>query len=127
KTGSILIDSWYKRERQLRFALAQIRALKMKKKHTLPVGGIPSDVIQTARTATGFNNPLEAELFLANSRFKTLESLQSLDAFSTDALFAYVLKLKIAKRIRRFNNESGLASYQNIYKTILSQSTGENR
>ena len=30
-TGSAFLDEWYSRERALRFALAQVRALKMKK------------------------------------------------------------------------------------------------
>ena len=39
KTGSAFLDTWYEKERNLRFALAQIRAQKMKKEaYTLPEG-----------------------------------------------------------------------------------------
>lgn len=126
KTGSHLVDSWYSRERQLRLVLAQIRALKMKKQFTMPVGSIAPDIVQIARTSTGFESPLDAEMYLAKARIKSIESLRPFEEFSTDALFAYMLKLKLALRFNKFNAQAGQDSYQKIYKTILGQSTGDN-
>jgi hypothetical protein len=126
KTGSTLVDSWYTRERQLRLAIAQIRALKMKKKFTVSIDGMSPEVLQIARTATGFENPLDAEMYLAKARINSLESLRPLEEFSTDALFAYMLKLKLVIRLNKFNVDDGQNSYQKIYKTILGQSTGDN-
>lgn len=126
KTGSNLVDSWYTHERELRLALAQIRALKMKKKFPYTINAISPTVLQIARTATGFENPLDAEMYLAKARINFLESLRPFEEFSTDALFAYMLKLKLVGRLRKFNVNDGQNSYQKIYKTILGQSTGDN-
>ncbi|OJF77658.1 MAG: hypothetical protein BKP49_01385 [Treponema sp. CETP13] len=126
KTGSALLDAWYSKERYLRLALAQIRALKMKKQFKVPVLSFPPDILQVARTATGFENPLEAEMYLVKARIKALESLRPLEEFSSDALFAYVLKLKLTLRLNKFNAEKGKDSYHRIYSKILAQSTGDN-
>ena len=126
KTGSNLVDAWYSQERQLRLALAQIRALKMKKQFNVPVRSMPPDVLQVARTATGFESPLDAEMYLVKARINALESLRPLEEFSSDALFAYVLKLKLTLRLNKFNVEKGKSSYQTIYSKILGQSTGDN-
>ena len=41
------------------------------------------------------------------------------DAFCTDAVIAYAIRLKLADRIRLFDEEKGKASYKNIYEKIL--------
>ena len=51
-TGSAFLDQWYTKERNLRFALAQVRALKMKKEaKDIPISS-DGEVVQAARTAT---------------------------------------------------------------------------
>ena len=49
-TGSVFLDTWYEKERNLRFALAQIRAQKMKKDSIPLPAGITADIISAART-----------------------------------------------------------------------------
>lgn len=122
KTGSAFVDAWYEWERNLRIALAQIRALRMKKEFDNANTVIPPDVLQTARTACGMDSPLSAEQFLNMARLETIQRLAPLDAFSTDALFAYALKLKQATRMQLFNEETGMASYRMIYDKILGES-----
>lgn len=127
KTGSYLLDSWYDWERSVRFALAEIRAGRLKKdfKFTLDQKSkitITPEILQVARTASGFESPLEAEQYLNAQRVNVLEHLMPFDAFAPDAVFAYGLKLKLASRIQKFNQEAGKASYRKIYDTILGES-----
>ena len=119
KTGSALLDKWNEKERNLRFALAQIRALKMKKESEMIAGSISADVMQAARTAVGMDSPLAAEEYLNQYRMETLKNLTPLDNFSLDAVFAYGLKLMLAERMKLFDAEIGKDSYHKIYDEIL--------
>lgn len=60
-TGSAFLDTWYEKERNLRLALAQIRAQKMKKESVQLPAGMTADIISAARTAVGMDSPLSAE------------------------------------------------------------------
>lgn len=122
KSGSAFIDAWYDWERNLRIALAEIRALRMKKEFNSGNTVIPPDVLQTARTACGMDSPLSAEQFLNKARLETLDRICPLDAFSTDALFAYALKLKQTARMKLFDEKNGMSSYRMIYDKILGES-----
>ena len=120
KTGSAAVDAWYDGERSLRCALAQLRAAKLKKDY--PASYVPSDIMQTARTAMNMD-PLSAEQYLNDTRAALLESLSPRSSFSTDAVYIYGLKLKLAERIRLFNTEAGKTAYRRIYDHILGEST----
>jgi len=122
KTGSAFLDAWYENERLLRFALAKIRALKLKKDVEFPMLSISPDIVQTARTACGMESPLAAEQFLNESRVQMLDRFAPFDQFSTDAVYVYALKLKLAKRMKSFTEEAGAASYRTIYDQILGES-----
>lgn len=120
-TGSDFLDKWYEFERALRFALAQIRAQKLKKDiGTIPVS-ITADIVQAARTAVGMDSPLSAEQFLYEFRLGILGKLQPLDYFSVDAVLAYGVRLMLLERIRKFDKEKGTESYHKIYDTILGE------
>ena len=126
KTPSKLVNDYYDFERKLRVALAQMRAQKMKKEFTdeytiLPQ--VPGDILTIARNAVSCDSPLEAEVYLNKARVEYLERIVPIDNFSDDAVFAYGLKLKLASRIKEFNEEAGMASYRKIYDTILGEST----
>ena len=115
-TGSVFLDKWYDGERNLRFALAQIRALRMNKKFEIENESFSPDVIQAARTATGMESPLAAE---------QLDSIRPADEFSVDAVYAYGLRLKLALRMKMFNAEKGMISYHKIYDSILKGDMGD--
>lgn len=119
KTGSAFLDAWNERERCLRMALAQVRALKMKKDSDVLPGGCTADILQAARTAVGMESPLAAEEFLNKYRMDTLRSLAPLDTFSVDAVFAYGISLMLAQRMKKFDMEAGKVSYHKIYDEIL--------
>lgn len=118
-TGSAFLDKWNDRERCLRLALAQIRALKMKKESEMLPGSCTADILQAARTAVGMDSPLAAEEYLNQYRMDTLKSLTPLDGFCVDAVFAYGLKLMLAQRMKHFDRETGKDSYHKIYDEIL--------
>ena len=118
-TGSAFLDEWYTRERNLRLALAQIRALKMKKDaKDIPITS-DGEVVQAARTATGMDSPLSAEQYLNQYRLSVLDKIAPLDSFSIDAVYSYGLHLMLAERMKKFNRDEGLASYRKIYDEIL--------
>lgn len=121
KTGSTFLDNWYDHERCLRYALAQIRAQKLKK----DIGPIPvsctADIIQAARTAVGMDSPLSAEQFLYEYRLSVLNNLQPLNNFSIDAVYAYGIRLLLVQRMKMFDREKGTDSYHKIYDTILGE------
>ena len=118
-TGSAFLDTWYEKERNLRFALAQIRAQKMKKDAIPLPPGWTADIISIARTAVGMDSPLSAEQYLFDYRLRLLDELRPLDGFSIDAVYAYGLKLLLVERMRKFEVENGKTSYHKIYDTIL--------
>lgn len=122
KTGSAFLDSWYENERMLRFALAKIRSIKLKKDVEFPMLSISPDIVQTARTACGMESPLAAEQFLNEARMQMLDRFAPFDQFSTDAVYVYALKLKLAQRMKSFTEEAGAASYRTIYDQILGES-----
>lgn len=120
-TGSVFLDTWYEKERYLRFSLAQIRAQKMKKDAVSLPAGLTADILQTARTAVGMDSPLSAEQFLYEYRVKLLDDLRPLNSFSIDAIYAYGIKLMLVERMRKFDTENGKSSYHKIYDTILGE------
>jgi len=120
-TGSAFLDEWYEKERNLRFALAQVRAQKMKKDANVVPITTDGEVIQAARTATGMDSPLSAEQFLNEYRLGVLDKISPLDMFSVDAVYSYGLKLMLTERMKKFNRDEGLASYHKIYDEILGE------
>ena len=118
-SGSVLIDAWNERERDLRFALGKVRAEKMKKPFDTQSRVFPVEYIKVASTATEIENPMEAEKYLNSYRLEILETLRPMDSFSEDYIFYYGLKLKLLLRIRQFDTKSGEKAYKNIYDSIL--------
>ena len=126
KTGSSVVDTWLATEQALRVALAQLRAQKLNKKFAADVyesklRATPVSVLQAARTAVSLDTPLAAEQFLNDFRLGVLSGLTPMNSFSTEALYLYALKLKLFERIRKFNEDAGIASYKTIYDQILGE------
>ncbi len=118
-TGFKLIDAWNESERQLRLALAYVRAKKMGKQFDAKEEQFPTDLLQAAQTATGMEDPLAAEKFLNRYRLELLETLRPSDAFCENMLFYYGLKLKLLLHIRKFDENIGRNAYRNIYDSIM--------
>lgn len=119
KSSSALIEAWNTGERDLRLALAKIRAEKMHKSFDLQNKTLSNELYKVASMAVEIENPLEAENFLLHYRLSFLETLRPMDTFSEDFVFYYGLKLKLILRIRQFDANLGEATYKNIYNSIL--------
>lgn len=125
-TGSELVDAWNYNERLLRLALGSVRASNMKKPFDVGDVILPSDMVQAARTAIGLGDPLAAEQYLNRYRVEALDRLRPLDSFCEDAVYYYGLKLMLLERIRTFDKQKGIDSYQRIYNSILNGDNQEN-
>lgn len=118
-SGSAFIDLWNENERNLRFALAKVRAEKMKKNFDTENRAFPAECVKAASAAIEIENPMEAETYLNQYRLKILETLRPMDSFSEDYIFYYGLKLKLLLRVRQFDTQAGKEAYKNIYNSIL--------
>lgn len=119
KSNSKLIENWNDNERNLRFALAKVRADKLNKPFDLQNKNLPAELLKVANAAVETENPLEAENFLLRYRLNFLEMHRPMDNFSEDFVFYYGLKLKLIMRIRQFDTKIGEATYKDIYNSIL--------
>ncbi len=118
-SGFSLVDQWNDGERQLRFALASLRAGTMNKTFETGENSLPSNMVQIAKNACEMTDPMDAERFLNKHRLQFLESLRPMDAFCDNAVFYYALKIKLLKRIRSFDEDKGREAYKNIYNSVL--------
>lgn len=119
RSGSSLIDAWNDSERNLRFALAKVRAEKLKKPFDTDNKLLPPEYLKAASAAVEIDNPMEAETYLNRYRMELLETLRPMDSFSAEYIFYYGLKLKLLCRIRQFDTEAGKTAYQTMYNSIL--------
>ena len=119
KSSSSVIEGWNNGERNLRLALAKVRAEKMKKPFETGNNPLPNELIKIANTAIEIESPLEAEKFLNSYRLNFLETLRPMDNFSGEFIYYYGLKLKLISHIRRFDANVGEIAYRNIYDSIM--------
>jgi hypothetical protein len=119
KSNSFIIESWNNGERNLRLALARVRADKMKKPFDIDNNALSGELIKVANTAVEFESPMEAEKFLNSYRLEFLETLRPMDNFSQEFIYYYGLKLKLLLRIRQFDANTGEIAYKNIYDSII--------
>lgn len=118
-TGSAFIDGWLGAERNLRLALAKIRADKLNKSFDIGNTILPAEYLKAAVTASEMVDPLEAEKYLNRYRLDILEAQRPMDGFSEDYIFYYGIKLKLICRIRGFDTAAGEDEYKNIYNSVL--------
>ncbi len=123
--SSSLIEKWNDGERNLRLALAKLRADKLDKHFEVSDRSFSPELLQAVRTAVETESPMEAEKFLNKYRLDFLETLRPMDSFSEEFVFYYGLKLKLIERIRKFDSESGEAAYRNIYDSIMNGDRSE--
>ncbi len=119
KSSSSLIENWNNGERNLRLALAKVRADKMKKSFDTENIPLSNELIKIANTAIEIESPLEAEKFLNSYRLDFLETLRPMDSFSEEYIYYYGLKLKLISHIRQFDTNAGEIAYRNIYNSIM--------
>lgn len=123
--ASDFINSWRTWERALRLHLARFRAQRLKRESRLPADPPqdPMDAAAVARAALAIESPLEAEMYLDKARWNLIESLEGLDHFSQNAVFAYLLKLYLMERHDLFKAEEGFTEYKSLYASILERAS----
>ncbi|MDR3303122.1 MAG: DUF2764 domain-containing protein [Treponema sp.] len=124
-TGSVFLDEWRAWERTLRLNLARFRAQKQKRDSGSSVEPpeSPADAAAAAKSAMALESPLEAEQFLDEMRWRTIETLQGIDYFDVNTIYAYLLKLLIMERKSAFKVEEGFAEYKGLYDAILASAS----
>lgn len=114
-----LAAAWYRYEISLRNQLAALRAQCLSRAGP-PVDGEADLRSQAdARAATGFDSPLEAEIFLIDRRLAVLDELQGTAWFNRDSAAAYLLKTMLLERRALFREEEGFSEYKRIYAAIM--------
>lgn len=119
KSSSAVVNAFSEGERNLRLALARVRAEKMKKTFDTENESFSVELMKVVNAAVEMESPMAAEQFLSDYRLKFLESIRPTDAFSQEFLFYYGLKLKLILHKRQFDAKLGEAEYKNIYDSIL--------
>jgi hypothetical protein len=121
-SDSSFIDGWYGWERALRLQLARHRSPALKREGAaLEPPGSPVEAEAAAKVALALESPLEAELFLDKARWDAIESLQGLDYFGRNTVYAYLLKLLLMERRSAFKPQEGFAEYKELYASIMEQ------
>jgi hypothetical protein len=125
-TASLFIDAWRNWERALRLQLARYRAQQLKREGGAPVDPPeePQEVVALAKAALVLDSPLEAELFLDQSRWNAIEALQGSVYFHANTIYAYLLKLLLMERRSSFRLEEGFAEYKGLYAAIMERGGG---
>ncbi|GHU26542.1 hypothetical protein FACS1894172_14130 [Spirochaetia bacterium] len=117
------IEQWCSWERAVRLNVARYRASKLKRDSAIDAPEYPASAVAAAKTAVAFDSPLDAEIFLDEVRWKTIEDLQGLDYFSVNVVYAYLLKLLLMERRSLFVTEEGFAEYKKLYDTVMSKNS----
>ncbi|MDR2798206.1 MAG: DUF2764 domain-containing protein [Treponema sp.] len=120
--SSEFLDSWRNWERTLRLNLARFRSLQLKREGagaSVDPPDYPADAAGVAKAALAMDSPLEAEFFLDKSRWDFIESLQGLDYFGRNTVYAYLLKLFLLERRSLFRAEEGFTEYKGLYAAIM--------
>ena len=125
--GCAFIDNWREWERSFRLNLARHRAIKAKREGTAlaepPV--VPADAASAATKAiAAMEAPLEAEILIDKARWAAIDTLQGYNAFDSNAIFAYLLKLLILQRRDSMRTETGFSEYKSLYASILESAQG---
>lgn len=124
RTSSVLVNEWCVFERELRSALEQMRAAKLKREVQQPLSDAPAsafDIGAIVRAVSNIDDPLAAERYLLNARLTAAEQLRKLHYFDSEAVFGYGIVLLLSERASKFKMETGRTEYHSIYTQILGE------
>jgi hypothetical protein len=119
KSGCEFLDRWREYERVLRLNLAKYRGAKIKREVPADAPEYPADAAEAAKAAAALDSPLEAELFLDESRWRAIDLFQGLNYFDRNTVYAYLLKLLLLERRACFRAEEGFAEYKGLYAAVM--------
>jgi hypothetical protein len=119
-TGFSFADRILSWEKELRLELAKARILK--RPFETPLNLQASDgsysLLEQARAAMALDSPLDAERYLDQLRWSFLEDMGARHYFDLEALVVYYLKLQLALRQEKFQEELGRDSFEKEYAAL---------
>jgi hypothetical protein len=118
-SGCEFLDRWREYEGALRLNLAKYRGAKIKREVSADAPEYPADAAAAAKAAAAMESPLEAELFLDESRWRAIDLFQGLNYFDRNTVYAYLLKLLLLERRSCFRTEEGFAEYKGLYAAVM--------
>ncbi len=119
-TGFSFTDRILSWEKELRLELAKARILK------LPFDAPPNlqtsdgnySLLEHVRAVMSLDSPLDAERYLDQLRWNFLEEIGARHYFDLEALVVYYLKLQLALRQEKLNEELGRDSFKKEYAAL---------
>jgi len=119
------VNKWQDWEKSLRLNLAKGRAAKLKREAP-DAPDYPADAAAAAKLALQAESPLEAEIALDKARWAAIDGFAGIGQFTENAIYAYLLKLRLMERRLSFKTEEGFNEYKTLYASILKAAeTGE--
>jgi hypothetical protein len=113
------LGKWREYETALRLNLARYRGVKIKREAPADAPDYPADAAAAAKAAAAMDSPLEAEIFLDESRWRAIDLFQGLNYFDRNTVYAYLLKLLLMERRSCFRTEEGFAEYKGLYAAVM--------
>lgn len=119
-TGSPFADRILSWEKELRLELAKARILKLglDSAPALPASDGNDSLLEQVRAVMALDSPLDAERFLNNLRWSFVENMSACHFFDLEALVVYYLKLQLALRQEKFQEELGRESFEKAYAAV---------
>lgn len=119
-TGLPLVDRILSWEKELRLELAKVRLSKLQfdSAPALPASDGNDSLVEQVRAVMALDSPLEAERFLDRLRWSFLEDVGACHFFDVGALAVYYLKLQLALRQEKFQEELGRESFEKAYAAV---------
>lgn len=119
-TGFSFADRILSWEKELRLELAKARISK------LPFDTSPNlqdsdgsyNLLEQVRAVMALDSPLEAERYLDQLRWNFIEEMGACHFFDLEALVVYYLKLQLAMRQEKFQEEPGRDSFEKEYAAL---------
>ena len=119
-TGMPFADRILSFEKELRLELAKARVLKLdfELAQALPVSDGNYALLEQVRAVMALDSPLDRERSLNNLRWSFLEEMGAGHFFDLEALVVYYLKLQLALRQAKFQEELGRESFTKAYAAV---------
>ncbi len=120
ESKSSILSAWQSHKRLLASELASQRSKRKGYRGTEYPHHDEAEqrICETVRQALSLDDPLKAELLLLELSWKRIDELVGLDAFSINALVAYVLKLGLLERKSHFDQVSGNSEFKRIFANL---------
>lgn len=120
QTGLPFADQILSWEKELRLELAKARILKLdfEPAQALPASDGNYALLEQVRAVMALDSPLDRERYLDRLRWNFLEEMGAGHFFDLEALVVYYLKLQLALRQVKFQEELGRENFEKAYAAV---------